>query len=142
LLGPAREVQTLRAVDLGKFRDPESVLRTIQHVHPRRHQRAQPFVQQIRRVGEAYRVVLLLPLADAQDDREVRPDRVAHAYGVRAGLRPYSRMNWADEKPTANAALLALMQPFRQSPRGGIQSRPDSSRITTMIRMRPTPLLG
>ena len=75
LLGPAGEVQSLLAVDLGELRLPEAPLRAVQHVDAGFDQRLQPIGHGVGRSAQAGGEILLLPLADAQDDGEVGPDR-------------------------------------------------------------------
>src|SRR4051812_2855184 len=74
LLGPASEVEPFLAIDLREFRLPEAALRAVQDVNAGIDQRLQPVGHQRRSLGEARSIVLLLPLADAQDDREIRTD--------------------------------------------------------------------
>ena len=77
-LRPAGEVQALLAIDLGKLRLPEAPLRAVQDVRTGLHQRHQPLRHLLGRGGELRLVVLLLPLAHPQQDREIRPHRRAH----------------------------------------------------------------
>src|SRR5690606_1216818 len=77
LLGPAGEVEPVLAVDLGKLGLPVTPLRAVQDVDPGLDQRSEPLFELLRGAGEPRGIVLLLPLADAQQDRIVGPDRCA-----------------------------------------------------------------
>ena len=82
---PTGKVQTLFTVKFGEFRFPETALGRVNDVHTGFHQRGQPIGHFIGGCGKAGGKILLFPLANTQDNREVLPNCFAHGFDHFAG---------------------------------------------------------